>query len=96
VRYWENYSQLQTIKRTWDPRNVFNHCHSVGSSDNTCCPDYQVSTRIVSLSLIIFNDSLSLIIFNDSLSLIIFNDSLSLIIFIAGDRMRRLCGSMFI
>lgn len=43
VRYWENYSQLQTIKRTWDPRNVFNHCHSVGSTDNTCCPDYQAT-----------------------------------------------------
>jgi len=43
VRYWDNYSQLQTIKRTWDPRNVFNHCHSVGSTDNTCCPDYQAN-----------------------------------------------------
>jgi len=40
-RYWENYSQLKTMKTYWDPANVFNHCHSVGSTDNTCCPDYQ-------------------------------------------------------
>merc|ERR1712098_441909 len=42
-RYWENYSQLQTIKNTWDPNNVFNHCHSVGSNNNTCCPDFEHS-----------------------------------------------------
>ena len=41
VRYWEDYSNLQSIKNYWDPSNTFNHCHSVGSTDNTCCPDYQ-------------------------------------------------------
>ena len=43
-RYWENYSKLQTMKNTWDPNNVFNHCHSVGSTNNTCCPDFEVFT----------------------------------------------------
>ena len=57
VRYWENYSQLQTIKRTWDPRNVFNHCHSVGSTDNTCCPDYQVEIIFRNLSPSYFNNA---------------------------------------
>jgi len=46
-RYWENYSKLQTMKNTWDPNNVFNHCHSVGSTNNTCCPDFEHSTSIV-------------------------------------------------
>ena len=39
-RYWANYPQLETIKRYWDPDNTFHHCHSVGSQDNRCCPDY--------------------------------------------------------
>ena len=46
-RYWDNYSQLKTMKTYWDPANVFNHCHSVGSTDNTCCPDYQVINVIL-------------------------------------------------
>jgi len=39
-RYWENYGLLQNVKKYWDPANTFHHCHSVGSTDNTCCPDY--------------------------------------------------------
>ena len=42
LRYWEDYSGLMSMKNHWDPENMFNHCHSVGSTDNTCCPDYQV------------------------------------------------------
>jgi len=38
-RYWgDNYSRLLTIKAYWDPENVFQHCQSVGSTDNMCCP----------------------------------------------------------
>jgi len=40
TRYWRNYTQLLDIKNTWDPSNTFHHCQSVGSTDNTCCPDY--------------------------------------------------------
>lgn len=40
TRYWRNYTQLLDIKSTWDPSNTFNHCQSVGSTDNSCCPDY--------------------------------------------------------
>ena len=39
-RYWNDYARLQNVKKYWDPANTFNHCHSVGSSNNTCCPDY--------------------------------------------------------
>jgi len=39
LRYWgENYSRLLTIKAYWDPENMFQHCQSVGSTDNMCCP----------------------------------------------------------
>ena len=38
-RYWgQNYHRLLTAKQFWDPENVFNHCQSVGSQDNECCP----------------------------------------------------------
>lgn len=38
-RYWgKNYNRLLAIKSRWDPENVFNHCQSVGSTDNSCCP----------------------------------------------------------
>ncbi len=38
-RYWnENYDRLMRIKRIWDPDNVFNHCHSLGSTNEECCP----------------------------------------------------------
>ncbi len=37
-RYWgENYGRLLEIKHQWDPHNVFNHCHSVGSTEEQCC-----------------------------------------------------------
>ena len=41
-RYWgSNLPSLLSIKTAWDPDNVFNHCQSVGSSQEdgqTCCP----------------------------------------------------------
>ena len=38
-RYWgSHYPRLLRIKKIWDPTNVFNHCHSVGSTDQHCCP----------------------------------------------------------
>merc|ERR1719186_1624327 len=38
-RYWgENYNRLLAIKAYWDNENVFNHCQSVCSTDNMCCP----------------------------------------------------------
>jgi len=39
-RYWNegNYEMLRNAKHYWDPDNVFNHCQSVGSNDNNCCP----------------------------------------------------------
>jgi len=38
-RYWgSNYPRLLRIKSAWDPTNVFNHCHSVGSTEQNCCP----------------------------------------------------------
>ena len=37
-RYFgENYKQLKLIKDTWDPDNLFNHCHSIGSKEENCC-----------------------------------------------------------
>ena len=41
TRYWDHYSRLEKVKKYWDPANTFHHCHSVGSSNNTCCPDYE-------------------------------------------------------
>ncbi len=39
TRYWgPNYPRLLRLKEYWDPDNVFNHCHSVGSTSNYCCP----------------------------------------------------------
>ena len=32
---WETNITLQDY---WDPGNTFNHCQSVGSQDNECCP----------------------------------------------------------
>ena len=39
-RYWgkENYMKLLKAKHFWDPQNIFNHCHSVGSTKEDCCP----------------------------------------------------------
>ena len=38
-RYWGNsYPRLLKIKEHWDPNRVFDHCHSVGSTRNDCCP----------------------------------------------------------
>ena len=37
-RYWGNsYPRLLEIKKHWDPNNVFNYCHSVGSKVEQCC-----------------------------------------------------------
>jgi len=44
TRYWRNYTQLLDIKNTWDPTNQFHHCQSVGSTDISCCPDYEHGT----------------------------------------------------
>ena len=40
IRYWsdKNYELLVRTKRMWDPQNVFNHCHSIGSNVEDCCP----------------------------------------------------------
>ena len=40
LRYWseENINHLLNTKQAWDPFNVFNHCHSVGSTTENCCP----------------------------------------------------------
>ena len=40
IRYWsdKNYEFLVRTKRIWDPQNVFNHCHSIGSNVEDCCP----------------------------------------------------------
>jgi len=38
-RYWgSHYPRLARIKTVWDPKNVFHHCHSVGSTEQFCCP----------------------------------------------------------
>ncbi len=37
-RYFgESYGHLLRIKEEWDPHNVFNHCHSIGSNEEDCC-----------------------------------------------------------
>ena len=42
-RYWgSHYPRLTRIKKIWDPRNIFNHCHSVGSTEQFCCPYWQL------------------------------------------------------
>ena len=39
-RYWsdKNNQILLKAKHFWDSKNVFNHCHSVGSTVENCCP----------------------------------------------------------
>ena len=41
-KYWgSSLSSLETMKRRWDPQNMFHHCQSVGSSPSSgkdCCP----------------------------------------------------------
>ena len=39
-RYWnaKNYEMLLKAKEFWDPHNVFNHCQSIGSTNENCCP----------------------------------------------------------
>ena len=32
------YDKLLKAKMTWDPKNIFNHCQSVGNEDQDCCP----------------------------------------------------------
>ena len=37
-RYFgDNYETLLTIKKLWDPDNIFNYCQSVGSNSSSCC-----------------------------------------------------------
>ena len=37
-RYFgDNYHKLLSLKRLWDPSNLFNYCQSIGSTSNTCC-----------------------------------------------------------
>ena len=37
-RYFgENYQKLLAVKKAWDPDNIFNYCHSVGSRNHDCC-----------------------------------------------------------
>ena len=40
TRYWsqKNYNMLLNAKKSWDPDNVFNHCQSIGSTKENCCP----------------------------------------------------------
>lgn len=42
-RYWgtKNYPPLLESKQYWDPDNVFHFCQSVGSNDESCCPQVQ-------------------------------------------------------
>ena len=39
-RYWglKSYPGLLQSKQYWDPDNVFHFCQSVGSTDESCCP----------------------------------------------------------
>ena len=32
------YEKLLRTKRYWDPKNRFNHCHSIGNNNEDCCP----------------------------------------------------------
>ena len=32
------YEKLLSTKRYWDPKNRFNHCHSIGNNNEDCCP----------------------------------------------------------
>ena len=32
------YDKLLKAKMIWDPKNIFNHCQSVGNEDQDCCP----------------------------------------------------------
>ncbi len=36
--YGDNYDRLVKIKEFWDTDNLINHCHSVGSTMEECCP----------------------------------------------------------
>ena len=40
TRYWspKNYEMLLNAKKSWDPENIFNHCQSIGSTNENCCP----------------------------------------------------------
>ena len=42
-RYWglHSYPKLLNSKTYWDPDNVFHFCQSVGSTDESCCPQLQ-------------------------------------------------------
>ena len=42
TRYFnpENYKMLLKAKEVWDPENIFNHCQSIGSTTENCCPPY--------------------------------------------------------
>ena len=32
------YEKLLRTKHYWDPKNRFNHCHSIGNDNENCCP----------------------------------------------------------
>ena len=34
----QSHVLITSLQDYWDPGNVFNHCQSVGSLDNECCP----------------------------------------------------------
>jgi hypothetical protein len=45
-RFWglNSYPKLLESKKYWDPDNVFHFCQSVGSTDESCCPQLQYTT----------------------------------------------------
>ena len=47
LRYFgDNYEWMVKLKRDWDPKNVFNHCQSIGSNEEHCCPHDEVKPKV--------------------------------------------------
>ena len=42
ARYFnkDSYEMLLKAKKAWDPQNIFNHCQSIGSTLENCCPPF--------------------------------------------------------